>query len=379
MMAFHKPKMYKSINGCCICKAKSSSSRFTLSGKYSEDFRICFSLLEEREGEICNACVLLVKRWRKLPKGSVRNWSHVVDARAGPGTRSFVRRPRRDVAVGTTAAPPPEEMKKHKHIYRRKRPAPPSLLTSSRVPAAGGHPPRYAVNRRGHVYLVPRRVESPLSLLMMEEGDDFSDCSSSSRSGTPSIVIDTPSFFKSPYWTREDTACGPIYHGEQGELVIDRRYAATALCPHSQPSPPALLPPQRFIPASAISLSPVESLIEAELQSLAAQQSSGATSCTSSSSFQSDDKSVDMEEHEEDEEEDIDFYCNESIEDLKQQHQHHADGSAASAAAVSATVDDLDEGFFDRPPSHGGFQSSYCGGVDDGGASKTRRKLMPFS
>jgi hypothetical protein len=165
-----------------------------------------------------------------------------------------------------------------------------------------------------------------------------------------------------------------VYHGELGELVIDRRYAAAALCPHS---PPALLPPQRFVPASAISLSPVETLIEAELQSLAAQQSGGATSC--SGSFQSDDKSVDMEEHEE-EEDDIDFYCNESIEDLKHQ-QHHADGSAASAAAVAATADDLDEGFFDRPPSHGGYQSSaFCGGVgEDGTASKTRRNLMPFS
>ena len=42
-------------------------------------------MLQEREGDICNACVLLVKRWRKLPKGSARNWSHVVDARYGTG------------------------------------------------------------------------------------------------------------------------------------------------------------------------------------------------------------------------------------------------------------------------------------------------------
>ena len=36
-------------------------------------------------GDICNACVLLVKRWKKLPNGSKKNWNHVVDARAGPG------------------------------------------------------------------------------------------------------------------------------------------------------------------------------------------------------------------------------------------------------------------------------------------------------
>lgn len=37
----------------------------------------CFKLAEPRQGEICNACVLLVKRWKKLPAGSDRNWKHV--------------------------------------------------------------------------------------------------------------------------------------------------------------------------------------------------------------------------------------------------------------------------------------------------------------
>lgn len=37
----------------------------------------CFQLEERRTGEICNACVLLVKRWKKLPAGSNRNWRHV--------------------------------------------------------------------------------------------------------------------------------------------------------------------------------------------------------------------------------------------------------------------------------------------------------------
>lgn len=77
MFSFHKPKVYRSSTGCCICKAKSSSSRFTDSKKYEEDFMKCFQLEERRTGEICNACVLLVKRWKKLPVGSSRNWRHV--------------------------------------------------------------------------------------------------------------------------------------------------------------------------------------------------------------------------------------------------------------------------------------------------------------
>ena len=53
------------------------SSRFTDSGKYQPHFGACFHLKEERSGDICNACVLLVKRFRKLPNGLQRHWGHV--------------------------------------------------------------------------------------------------------------------------------------------------------------------------------------------------------------------------------------------------------------------------------------------------------------
>ena len=30
---------------------------------------------------MCNACVLIVKRWRKLPRTSKKDWAHIVDAK----------------------------------------------------------------------------------------------------------------------------------------------------------------------------------------------------------------------------------------------------------------------------------------------------------
>lgn len=39
--------------------------------------RLSYRLSETRSGEICNACVLLVKRWKKLPVGTKKNWNHV--------------------------------------------------------------------------------------------------------------------------------------------------------------------------------------------------------------------------------------------------------------------------------------------------------------
>ena len=86
MKTFTRPKIFRSTEGCCICKAKSSryftyidihirkltliviifSSRFTDSERYEDDLEACFQLCGERRGEICNACVLVVKRWRKM-------------------------------------------------------------------------------------------------------------------------------------------------------------------------------------------------------------------------------------------------------------------------------------------------------------------------
>lgn len=67
------------------------SSRFTDSKKYETDFIQCFQLEVPRRGEICNACVLLVKRFKRLPPGSNRHWGHVVDARTGPGLKSMTK------------------------------------------------------------------------------------------------------------------------------------------------------------------------------------------------------------------------------------------------------------------------------------------------
>ncbi|XP_064556399.1 coiled-coil domain-containing protein CG32809 [Drosophila montana] len=96
MFNFHKPRVYRSADGCCICRAKSSSSRFTASRKYEKESMQCFNLHEPRNGEICNACVLLVKRYKRLPVGSKRHWGHVVDARAGPGTKSLAKQKKRE-------------------------------------------------------------------------------------------------------------------------------------------------------------------------------------------------------------------------------------------------------------------------------------------
>lgn len=211
MFSFHKPKIYRSLKGCCICRAKSSSSRFTDSKRYEPDFDKCFMLMEVRTGEICNACVLLVKRWKKLPVGSTRNWHHVVDARAGPGTKSIMKMKSRNK----------EERKfKKKHKHKKLRPS------VAKVPFSPGG----------------------LSDDIMD-GDDCgsSDEGSGSTSPIPSdlsdeegsvrIKKDRPgksrrkksnpvrfsSFLDLTYWKKTEICCGIIFKGANGEVLVDTK------------------------------------------------------------------------------------------------------------------------------------------------------------
>ena len=49
-----------------------------------------------------------------MPKNTKRNWAHVVDARAGPGAKNFVKQKKKEEK--------PEEFEKirRKHVYRKK-------------------------------------------------------------------------------------------------------------------------------------------------------------------------------------------------------------------------------------------------------------------
>jgi len=69
MSSYHKPKTYRSLEGCCICKAKSSSSRFTDSDKYEDEFENCFLLAsEERSPKILKK----MKKKKVLNKAEAR-------------------------------------------------------------------------------------------------------------------------------------------------------------------------------------------------------------------------------------------------------------------------------------------------------------------
>lgn len=178
-MSSFKPKLYRSQEGCCICKAKSSSSRFTDSGKYEEDCLGCFKLDRARIGEICNACVLIVKRWKKLPANTTKEWSHVVDARTGPGIKNVFKNKKKEV-TGSGVSPVSQEKIKHKHVYKRKK----------------------------------RKTQTPVRT---DEAETDHGCQKDT-----SYLLD---FIDTSYWRRESVCCGVLYVGELGEVMFDQRYS----------------------------------------------------------------------------------------------------------------------------------------------------------
>lgn len=228
MATFHKPKVFRSVVGCCICRTKSSSSRFTDSSKYEDQFQSCFKLEEERVGEICNACVLLVKRWKKLPKNTRRNWSHVVDARAGPGGKSFVKQKKKKEEENNI-----EEFDKiRKKFYEKK-----SSRSEEDV-----------------------SVNSPDSPMLYEDAKPDSGGFTASARLQENQLSD---FFDCSYWKKERICCGFVFRGLLGEMMVDSRLIQR--CPRHDPHQPE---EPEDLPLT------VESLIESELRKLAEKKSS---------------------------------------------------------------------------------------------------------
>jgi len=142
----------------------------------------------------------------------------VVDARAGPGAKSFVKQKKKEEKV--------EEFEKirRKHVYRKKSRSG-DEDNSSRPETPMSH------------YLAPDFVGTKAAKRIEE--NQVSD------------------FFDSSYWKRELICCGVIYRGLFGEVMVDPRlYKRCPLMTHGRvkEDPPPLT---------------VESLIESELKKFA--------------------------------------------------------------------------------------------------------------
>lgn len=122
-----------------------------------------------RSGDLCNACVLIVKRWRKLPRTSKKDWAHIVDAKGGPGS----------VGKGSGRKKTEDSEEKLEKIRRKYKVKPKSS--------------------RKLEFL----KESKLAKSRIDQN----------------LLTD---FFPPDYWRRKTTCCGAVYVGLAGERMVNK-------------------------------------------------------------------------------------------------------------------------------------------------------------
>ncbi|CAG9862334.1 unnamed protein product [Phyllotreta striolata] len=217
MFSFHRPKVYRSTTGCCICKAKSSSSRFTDSKKYEEDFLECFKLSTPRQGEICNACVLLVKRWKKLPAGSDRNWQHVVDARAGPGIKSMTKFKVKNRKLMEEKS---EKLKMKKQFEREDSP----VLSDKSEGNEEQDLQDVDFMCEENPSTESSRTASPGISDTEEVVEKSRRYKGSAKRREDFGMLRVSDFVDLDYWKKETICCGTVFKGLYNEIMIDPRF-----------------------------------------------------------------------------------------------------------------------------------------------------------
>lgn len=192
----------------------------------------CFNLKERRSGEICNACVLLVKRWKKLPKGTDRNWHHVVDARAGPGTKSLTKFKSKKLKKNLLSPDKPLKekiKKKHRYIRKEGRETSPGALSDDI--AVGDERLSEGSGPSVPGSLAPSPYPSPYP---SEDDADSQDrtllCGASKRKKSLPTQLQLSSFVDLTYWKQEKVCCGLIFRGDCGEVLIDPRFFQPCSC-----------------------------------------------------------------------------------------------------------------------------------------------------
>ncbi|ENN73126.1 hypothetical protein YQE_10267, partial [Dendroctonus ponderosae] len=189
-------------------------SRFTDSKKYEEDFLECFKLASPRQGEICNACVLLVKRWKKLPAGSGRHWQHVVDARAGPGMKSFTK-------FKTKKKKLADKMKKMQ-FEREYSPALSDKSDTAEATEEMDIAEMDCLSEDGPRSFNSSRNNSP-GISDNEEtivrGAVGRRCKAKPRRRAP-LEENVEDYIDPEYWTKETICCGSFYRGRGNEMLM---------------------------------------------------------------------------------------------------------------------------------------------------------------
>nr|CAD7409547.1 unnamed protein product [Timema cristinae] len=251
MFSFHKPKVYRSPTGCCICRAK--SSRWTRHGIGKVE-------LEEVNLHLHGGRVK--NHLGKTPLSSpdrdsnldlpvlssrAQHDKRVVDARAGPGTKSLTKFKSKNKKKLKLKSDNSQKVK-NKHTYMKGE-------QSGREQSPGALSDD--ITGRSHILrnrLLRAPSDRPTEDFMYDTSGMRSIPSSLAPSPTPSddfgalppmkkkrnqspsprrcdkmnkhriSQIPVSSFLDMNFWKREKVCCGTIFRGRYGEVLVDPRF-----------------------------------------------------------------------------------------------------------------------------------------------------------
>lgn len=76
-MPSERRKLHRSIEGCAVCRIKSTKEPFVNSNKWEKYFDRCFHLTSNRSKEICRSCIKIISKWRRQPIELKEDYSKV--------------------------------------------------------------------------------------------------------------------------------------------------------------------------------------------------------------------------------------------------------------------------------------------------------------
>jgi len=182
-------RIYRSVEGCCICKVKQSTDEFGPSKWFEAWFEGCFGLTEVRSGDLCFSCVLAVKRWveKNYQNNDTRNYSRLVDSRVKGRTLQNL------TGMTSKKGKKPVSTAQNKNESRQQK-----IKKEDIFDMKTGASKRKQANPKQREPLIPSN--------------------------------DLQSILDENYWTKEEICCGFIYRGADGEVLIDSRYVNPPSC-----------------------------------------------------------------------------------------------------------------------------------------------------
>ncbi|XP_012557963.1 SIN3-HDAC complex-associated factor [Hydra vulgaris] len=224
-MQTERKKVFRSVNGCTVCYAKSGQHPFQNSNKWTKYIQKVFNLNENRTNKVCSSCVKHILKWRRTPKHSRPDLSHIV--KTAPLRRPSNRKARTSSSI---------ELDSEKKDDNKTAVTNEIDELSSESDLDGDLDDAYF------------ETSSPDSTFSEEYVmKQYKDASSQTSFLYPALTSPQANAFKLPYidlskWRQEQICCGVIFRGPSGEVLVDPKWLnpSCSFCDRScsTPSPP---------------------------------------------------------------------------------------------------------------------------------------------